>query len=423
MIVHDFDLIRAVAVPLKTQPPLVIDANAVLPFAVAFQGLKLVAGRHPQTGQGANQNSINLPYQPAIDNCGQTVFSCRSQRHTSLTLHQCHKKMNLISWNRKISRNLAVVPEIIGSRHNFIFEDSTVTLSLPKATEVKEDLQFARVTVDERSGPNGDPIKYNVHQLDLTVDLNSELDLLDDVLLRPIIAYDIIPATLQRELDVLTKKHEEIAESAYEYWLAIMRWVTDDYKIGRASISNNQSGWGTRLKEPLSNRFVWESKKTYSHTSMPAVTVAQWNAAAARLGTGEATPIYMTLRHDALEFARHGDYRRAIMDLAVSCETFLRHRVLNALPPDLEKQVSIYVELANINQYVSKFFPATLAADDVAAYKNLKSELESLFSKRNDIAHRGISNGATEANCNRFARILKELFGLGDNKPLIILQP
>ena len=85
--------------------------------------------------------------------------------------------------------------------------------------------------------------------------------------------------------------------------------------------------------------------------------------------------------------------------------------------------LQVPLELANINQYVSKFFPATLGADDVSAYKNLKSELESLFSKRNDIAHRGISNGATEANCNRFAGILKELFELGDNKPLIILQP
>ena len=254
--------------------------------------------------------------------------------------------MNLISWNRKISRNLAVVPEIIGSRHNFVFRNSTVTLSLPKATEVKEDIQFAKVTVDERTGPNGDPIKYNVHQLDLTVDLNSELDLVDDVLLHPINAYKIIPLTFQRELDVLAKNHEEIAESAYEYWLAIMRWVTDDYKIGRAGINDNQSGWGTRLKEPLSNLFVWESTKTYSHISLPAVTVAQWRSAAEYLRIGTATPIYVTLRHDALEFARHGDYRRAIMDLAVSCETFLRHRVLNALPPHLERQVTVYVELA-----------------------------------------------------------------------------
>ena len=48
VVVHDFDLVGAVGVPHKADAPLVIDADAVLPFAVALQGFKLVVWRDSQ---------------------------------------------------------------------------------------------------------------------------------------------------------------------------------------------------------------------------------------------------------------------------------------------------------------------------------------------------------------------------------------
>jgi hypothetical protein len=51
VIVHNFNLVRTILTPDKTHAPLIIDADAVLSFAVAFQGFVLVARRNPQTGQ------------------------------------------------------------------------------------------------------------------------------------------------------------------------------------------------------------------------------------------------------------------------------------------------------------------------------------------------------------------------------------
>ena len=50
MVVHDFDVRRACCVlgPLEANPPLHVDADAVLPCPVAFQGLEAVAGQAPQ---------------------------------------------------------------------------------------------------------------------------------------------------------------------------------------------------------------------------------------------------------------------------------------------------------------------------------------------------------------------------------------
>jgi hypothetical protein len=48
MIVHDLDQIRTVVAPLKTNPPLIVDADRMLATAIAFQGFEPVAGRLPE---------------------------------------------------------------------------------------------------------------------------------------------------------------------------------------------------------------------------------------------------------------------------------------------------------------------------------------------------------------------------------------
>ena len=51
MIVHDFDAVRAIHFPHEANTPLVIDANAVLALAIAFQRLELITWRNAQTGE------------------------------------------------------------------------------------------------------------------------------------------------------------------------------------------------------------------------------------------------------------------------------------------------------------------------------------------------------------------------------------
>jgi hypothetical protein len=48
MIVHDLDVVRVGILPPKTDSPLIVDANAVLPGAIAFQLFQTIAGRAPQ---------------------------------------------------------------------------------------------------------------------------------------------------------------------------------------------------------------------------------------------------------------------------------------------------------------------------------------------------------------------------------------
>jgi hypothetical protein len=45
MIIYDFDIVRAGTAPLKTDSPLPVDSDAVLPLAISLQGFKPVPGR------------------------------------------------------------------------------------------------------------------------------------------------------------------------------------------------------------------------------------------------------------------------------------------------------------------------------------------------------------------------------------------
>jgi hypothetical protein len=47
VVIHNFNLMRAVFTPNKAQPPLVVDADAVLTLAVILQGFELVARWNP----------------------------------------------------------------------------------------------------------------------------------------------------------------------------------------------------------------------------------------------------------------------------------------------------------------------------------------------------------------------------------------
>jgi hypothetical protein len=48
MIVYDFNVVRGIRMPAKTNAPLIIDSNAVLTRPVSLQGFEAIARRLPQ---------------------------------------------------------------------------------------------------------------------------------------------------------------------------------------------------------------------------------------------------------------------------------------------------------------------------------------------------------------------------------------
>ena len=63
MVVDDFDIKCIGLTPAETDPPLIVDANAVLPLALPFQGLQTVSRRGSEIAQF--HGAVQLPQFPA----------------------------------------------------------------------------------------------------------------------------------------------------------------------------------------------------------------------------------------------------------------------------------------------------------------------------------------------------------------------
>jgi hypothetical protein len=59
VIIHDLDIFGASVRPTKTHAELIIDTDAMLPRAIAFQGFQSISWRHPQILQPARD--VQLP--------------------------------------------------------------------------------------------------------------------------------------------------------------------------------------------------------------------------------------------------------------------------------------------------------------------------------------------------------------------------
>ena len=97
VIVDDLNLVSVTFGPNETEAPLVVDANAVLPLAIATKLLQMVARRHPQVMQGLRVvqhyelaprgilNAHKTQATPAVEKRVRIFASERSDRRTAVT--------------------------------------------------------------------------------------------------------------------------------------------------------------------------------------------------------------------------------------------------------------------------------------------------------------------------------------------------
>ena len=74
MIISDFYVVGSIGLPDKADPPLIVDADAVLAFPVSRERFKAIAWGHPQIlnilggvqhAQLASRNGLNIAGEPA----------------------------------------------------------------------------------------------------------------------------------------------------------------------------------------------------------------------------------------------------------------------------------------------------------------------------------------------------------------------
>ena len=322
--------------------------------------------------------------------------------------------MKLNSWDRFRIKSFAVVPELMGQSISFERDGSSVTLKLP-SMEQASDRHDERASAYPGAwwATTNEPIYFVVQFVDVCVSVAVDVNLPLTILDRPPNAFDLLSEGQKGSLNAIVAKHKEKAESAFHYLVSLLRWVSGFHAIGRHGRIGNSSGWSTRLYDRDTNKDVWVATHWMEVTGYREITKDNLERVRNLASTQQDAPIYVVLYDDAMDCLDVKDYRRALVDLCVACEVFLRNRVISALPKETTARVSRLIEEANINQFVTHLFPELLSEALKLEYKkNIKGELSALFDKRNKLMHVAKFDEATLVNCQRFAKTAQELFNL-----------
>ena len=266
-----------------------------------------------------------------------------------MALLQIGNSMKLHSWDRFITRALAVPPTLMGRSLSFEQNGSTVTIKLPpieKAGNLHDE--DARACRGAWNSNTGEIIYFVIRSVDVCVEASTEVAVPNEVLQRRPNAYELIGDEEQKTLKSVAESCAAQSQAAFEYWISLLRWVSGSHKICRHVSVGNSSGWSTYLLDRATEKEVWIHSQTIVVEGYRTITEAVWEKVSQLTCAREAPPIYSILHGDALDCIDNADYRRALVDLSVACEVFLRSRVIASLPPGTSDQVSRLIEPSRV---------------------------------------------------------------------------
>jgi hypothetical protein len=328
-------------------------------------------------------------------------------------------QINILSWNRFITRNFSVAPELLGLSHEFLFKNAQVKIELPSADNLPKEItaKSMRESIDSILTINSYrledgrkiPTGVLVRSVDVKVCLNETITLPEEVLTSQPNPIELLSEEQRNRLDKITNPHTDLAYEAFDRWIRILRWKSNKGSIARPEIRGFESGWGTYLLNGATERPFWgipPGLRVYLYVPM---TLSIWHDVEAALKHGQESPIYIDSMFDGIEQFKVGNLQQSVVYLAVACEAFMRARVMQNLPKGLTTAVVKYIDEAPIRQILERFFTDTLDNEQNKAFKRIKSCLHKLFDARNTILHSGYKEDLTSHDCQQYIEANKKL--------------
>jgi hypothetical protein len=279
------------------------------------------------------------------------------------------KKIELESFHRFAISNLLVDFALMGKSHIFPYDEATVTITLPGAENIPEYrdpnvLSMANHGSYRMDGDKKIILTVYINFIQVSVNLKRSIYLPQDVLKANPVPQARIPEADKPRLEEIGELADTIASKAFEYWVTIMRWRCNKYRIGRPPLPGPTVIWQNSLIDAESKHHVWSiGGKVNIFGGGEGITTAGWADAQASLQSHEEVPVNILLLDDARECFIRSEYRRSVIDLTVACEVFIRSTVMNTLPENLDTDIRDMIDDAHINQYRKKFFPNLLTEE------------------------------------------------------------
>lgn len=317
------------------------------------------------------------------------------------------------TWTRFLVTNFNVTADVMGSAHEFDFHGHRVSIKLPQRDQADRGERYDKVaSISCRRADTEEPLTYEVLKVDVEIAVENQLSVPSEALERPPKQFEHFSEEQTKAVDNVCEKYSEIADKAFQYWLEVIRWATDYALIGQPEISGPDSGWPTYILESSTNHRVWAGTTAIRVPYHKEVSQGDWEKASEHLLSGEEVPMHLRFLQDAETSTRNEQYEKAILELAMACEIYLRHSVFEFIPEDTHTELRKYIEEANINQYVSRFFKSFVPENRLAEYNKMAKEVSSLMSRRNSYVHMGNMADANAETCSRFIRSTRCLFSI-----------
>lgn len=310
--------------------------------------------------------------------------------------------------------NFNVSPELMGQAHTFNYDELNVTIRLPQIDQADTDA----ASVYGRWADTDEPISFFVHKVEIEIELPDLVSVPAEALTNPPIQIDHFTENQENTIRSISKKYSSIAEKAFNYWIETIRWASDNAFIGQDIIHGRGiGGLRTDILNRQSNHRVWVNNAPWIVKGAAEVKTEHWMICQEYLLKGSTIPLHLRFLYNAQESTRNDYFEKSIIELAMSCETYLRYSVFKHIPQNLPKELVTYVEEANINKYASQFFKNLVPEESKKDYQKIQKDISSLMSKRNSYVHMGFMEGANQKNCNRYIESLKNLFKIQLTKP------
>jgi hypothetical protein len=304
---------------------------------------------------------------------------------------------------------LCITPELVGAKHEFVFDGMQFTLQLPAVVD-REDVPFElrRLHLYKWQAKGNIPLEYEVHSLDIEVALADSVHVQEEVLRLHPNQFDLFAPHEQAQLNKLVAEAGQALRTAFAYWLRVLRWKSGIGYIGEPSVRYaGGDGGGAVLRERATKHRMWLQGGVISVIGSQPVALEAWNATQAALSACKSPPVWFEFLFDSQMRINNKDLVGGVLSLAIALEVNLRFIFSeDLLKANLQPVVLEVFDLTNMRALLTRLKKIRQWNSSWAASTDL-SAFHKLMDYRDGVMHRAKTENLDEGELKKMHTAVK----------------
>jgi hypothetical protein len=298
------------------------------------------------------------------------------------------KEIKIGVWKRYETYDFEIAPSLAGASHQFQHKNYNIRIELPPKPLLKDwhNLSSGISCWGYRTRKNRKyPISYEIHSINMRVDTNLSHKIQEKKLER--VNTSLFSKTERESLDKIVKKYENIADSAFENWINILRWKSGVHDLCQVKQNRQKSKRGTYLFEISTNKRFYTPGHWTLVERQEIITKRAWSSAQKALLDNDDVPIWHLYIAEAYQKLNLNDIRGFIIDLAIAIETIVRRVVRNFIASNATSTFEKMVDMIQIGRLVGDWKKLGFKSSKWQALNNEKATVKQVIELRNAVMH------------------------------------